>query len=99
MTFDLENPKKIRNPERFTKSRSASERGQDFGGRQLRIFLLICDSTERIHSKKLTIATFLPCPALPCPEDTDVLVTHAPCWGILDLTVGGDRVGSWVLKE
>lgn len=27
------------------------------------------------------------------PDDTDVLVTHGPAWGILDLTPRGERVG------
>lgn len=33
------------------------------------------------------------------PGDTDVLVTHAPCYGIFDLVVGGERVGSQMLKQ
>lgn len=32
------------------------------------------------------------------PEDTDILVTHGPCFGRLDLTLDGDNAGSPALR-
>lgn len=33
------------------------------------------------------------------PLNTDILVTHSPCWGVLDRTVLGDHVGSMGLTH
>lgn len=33
------------------------------------------------------------------PEGVDILVSHGPAYGILDLTVDGDRMGSFALLE
>ena len=33
------------------------------------------------------------------PEDTDILVTHSPPWGVLDRTIHGESVGSLSLQK